>query len=133
MKVFMIILFLALFNTISGPPLREVVICQPEQINPYSDIIRAVTTIESANGKYLYNAKENAVGWFGIRLIRLDDYNRRTGQNITHAQCYDYETGRRIFLYYASKIDYRDIKGICIAWNGMSKHNKYYNKIKAVL
>jgi hypothetical protein len=129
----MIILFLALFEVISAPPLREVVICQPEQINPYSDIIRAVTTIESANGKYLYNAKENAIGWFGIRPIRLEDYNRRTGQNITHAQCYDYETGKRIFLYYASKIDYRDIKSICIAWNGKSKHNKYYAKIKAVL
>jgi hypothetical protein len=81
----------------------------------------------------LYNAKEQAVGWFGIRPIRLEDYNKRTGQNITHAQCYDYETGKMIFLFYASQVDYRDIKGICIAWNGASKENKYYAKIKSVL
>ena len=129
-----ITLILSLFSVVlTAPSLNEVVICQPEEINPYSDIIRAVTTIESANGKYLYNAKENAVGWFGIRSVRLEDYNRRTGQNITHAQCYDYETGRKIFLYYASRVDYRDIKGICISWNGVSKYNRYYTKIKAVL
>jgi hypothetical protein len=111
----------------------EVVICQPEEINPYEAIIHAVTTIESSNGVNLYNAKEQAVGYFGIRPIRLEDYNKRTGQNITHAQCYDYETGKRIFLFYVSQVDYRDIKGICIAWNGKSKENRYYAKIQAVL
>jgi hypothetical protein len=128
-----ITLFSAYFASLTAPPLREAVIYQPEKINPYNEIIHAVTTIESSNGANLYNAKEQAVGWFGIRPIRLEDYNKRTGQNITHAQCYDYEIGRMIFLYYASQVDYRDIKGICIAWNGVSKENKYYAKIKAVL
>jgi len=133
MKAIMIILFLAMFQSICAPPLREVVICHPEEINPYIEIMHAVTTIESSNGVNLYNAKEQAFGWFGIRPIRLEDYNKRTGQNITHAQCYDYETGKMIFLFYASQVDYRDIKGICIAWNGVSKENRYYAKIKAVL
>jgi len=132
-RIIIITLFLALFQAICAPPLREAVICQPEEINPYEAITHAVTTIESSNGVNLCNAKEQAVGYFGIRPIRLEDYNKRTGQNITHAQCYDYEIGKRIFLYYASQVDYRDIKGICIAWNGKSIYNKYFAKIKAVL
>jgi hypothetical protein len=128
-----ITLFLALFASLTAPPLRETVICHPKEINPYEAIIHAVTTVESSNGVNLYNAKELAVGYFGIRPIRLEDYNKRTGQNVTHAQCYDYEIGKRIFLFYASQVDYRDIKGICIAWNGVSKKNKYYAKIQAVL
>jgi len=81
----------------------------------------------------MLNEKEQAVGYFGIRPIRLKDYNQRTGKSITLDQCYDYETGRMIFLFYASKYHPDDIKAICRDWNGNSKENKYYKKIMKVL
>jgi hypothetical protein len=127
------ILILLISASLKAPSYPAIVIPAGEVINGYERIIRAVTTVESANGKYLLNEKEMAVGWFGIRPIRLLDYNQRTGKHITHEQCYEYETGRMIFLYYASQIHPSDIKAICINWNGVSKKNLYYQKIKSIL
>lgn len=132
-KMITTILFTALFSSLTAPPYSCGYVIQGEAINPYIRIMNAVTTVESTNGKYLLNAKENAVGWFGIRPIRLNDYNKKTGKHITLDECYSFETGRMIFLYYASQYDYRDIKGICVSWNGVSKENKYYAKIRAEL
>lgn len=129
-----LILILSLFTALlKAPEFKTVAILVPEVVNPYTPIVSAVTFIESSNGNILLNEKEMAVGWFGIRPIRLKDYNDRTGKAITLDQCYDYETGKMIFLYYASQIDYRDIKAISICWNGRSKENKYYAKLKARL
>ena len=116
-----------------APVNRMLYLERPEEINPYEAIIRAVTTVESGNGKFLLNETEMAVGWFGIRPVRLNDFNKKTGSHITLDECYGYETGRIIFLWYASQIDYRDIKAIAINWNGISKENKYYAKIQKVL
>lgn len=134
MRMFAIILILMAFSIkAKAPNVGWWYIPSPEKIMPYESIIRAVTLIESGNGKYLLNEKEMAVGWFGIRSIRLDDYNLKAKDNITHQECYQYKVGRKIFLWYASQIDYRDIKAICINWNGKSIYNKYYTKVKAIL
>jgi len=130
-KSILITLFLLMTVRLFAPEYRSLVIFEVKPVNPYESIIKAVNQVESANGKYLFNAKENAVGHFGIRPIRLNDYNLRTEQNIKLSECNDYATGRRIFLYYASQIDYRDIKAICISWNGKSIYNKYYKNIRA--
>lgn len=131
MKVILILIsFCAL---LSAPPHKTIPILVSEAVNPYTPIVRAVTLVESSGGVNMINKKENAVGHFGIRPIRLLDYNIRTGKTITHEQCYDYEIGKIIFMYYASQYDYRDIKGICVGWNGVSKRNLYYQKIKKQL
>jgi hypothetical protein len=127
------LLLIMLMRSLPAPGYARLVIIEGEAVNPYRPIIEAVTEVESSKGKNLYNAKEEAVGWFGIRPIRLNDYNKRTGKNITLDQCYSYEVGEMIFLYYASQIDYRDIKAICISWNGISKRNLYYGKVKQAM
>lgn len=133
----MVIITICILFTTFSPALAPAEKClyleQGQPINPYLPILRAVTTVESANGRFLFNEKENAVGWFGIRPVRLNDYNQKTGQNITLDQCYDFETGKTIFLWYVSQIDYRDIKAICRNWNGASKRNLYFQKVKAIL
>jgi hypothetical protein len=118
---------------LTAPPAESIVILAPEAVNPYTPIVNAISTIESANGKYMLNEKEMAVGYFGIRPIRLNDYNKKTRKHITLDQCYDYETGKTILLYYISQVDYRDIKGIAIAWNGISTRNLYYGKLQKAL
>lgn len=133
MKTILTLILLCFSISLSAPPDKRLVIFEGEAIRPYEAITRAVVNVESANGKYLFNAKENAVGFFGIRPIRLQDYNERTGKSITLDQCYSYEVGEMIFFWYASQIDYRDIKAICISWNGVSKRNLYYKKILNVL
>jgi hypothetical protein len=129
----LLILLLLIPVDLFAPKYGAVPILSHEPINPYEKIIKAVTIVESAEGKYLYNPAEEAIGWFQVRKIRLDDYNFRTGESITHEECYDYEVGRKIFLYYISQIDYRDIKAIAINWNGVSERNLYYKKLKATL
>lgn len=100
---------------------------------PFEAILKAVVEVESKNGIYLFNPKENAVGYFGIRPIKLKDYCEKTGKRITLEQCYDYEMGKEIFLFYASQFSPDNIKGICINWNGRSRHNKYYLRIQKIL
>jgi hypothetical protein len=129
MKMILTILIL-LFTVPAFAPDREALyIGRVEPVNPYERIINAVSRVESGNGTNLFNAKETAVGWFGIRPIRLKDYNQRSGSNVTLDQCYDYETGRRIFLYYASQFRPDDYEGISKDWN-KSRTDKYWKKIK---
>lgn len=129
-----LIFILCLFSgVLKAPEYKTVPVLVSEAVNPYIPIVNAVSMVESSGGIHLLNEKENAVGYFGIRPIRLRDYNQRTGKSITHQQCYDYETGKMIFMYYASQYDYRDIKGICVGWNGVSKRNLYYLKVKKTL
>lgn len=118
---------------LSAPPNQSLIIFEGESVKPYNAILKACYQIESSNGRDTLNVVENAVGGFGIRPIRLKDYNQRTGKNITLNECYNFEVSKMIFLYYVSQCDYRDIKGMSIAWNGVSKHNHYYSKIKAVI
>jgi len=125
-----IILTLMLFTSdLIAPPYETIPILRGMVVNPYNRIIKAINWVESKDGLFMYNAKEQAVGEFGIRPIRLNDYNRRTGKHIILDQCYDYETSKMIFLYYASQFQPDDIKGICVNWNGKSKRNLYYAKI----
>lgn len=133
MKTILIILFLLIATKAFCPDLRRAAIICPESINPYEAIIKAVVTVESKGDTFAYNPVEGAVGAFQVRQIKLDEYNRLTGEMLKLSDCYKYETSKRIFLYFASQIDYRDVKSICIKWNGKSTHNKYYKKVKAEL
>ena len=130
MKRMKLILILSLFSALlKAPDIKTIPILVSEAVNPYTPIVNAVSFIESSDGMKLINKKENAVGWFGIRPNKLQDYNDRTGQNITHDQCYDYETGKKILLWYISQCDYRNVLGMSRAWNGKSTKNIYYSKI----
>lgn len=134
MKRLILLIGLLLFCTlVLAPEYRCLSLPKIEPINPYESIIDAVVTVESKGDNMAYNDKEGAVGAFQVRLVRLQDYNRRTGKNLCLQECYDYETGRMIFMYYASQYDYRDVKAICRSWNGRSVKNKYYYKVKKLL
>ena len=87
--------------------------------------------VESQNGKYLYNAKENAVGWFQIRPVRVIHYNQLTGSNYVLNDFYDYDLSRKMFLYYASGKTY---ELAAKNWNGSGPMTKdYWRKIQKQL
>jgi hypothetical protein len=115
-----------------APANHSLTVLRTEPINPFERILKAISDVESNNGTNLFNSKENAVGYFGIRPIRLLDYNLRTGKNITLDQCYDYETGKMIFLFFACKFNPNDYECIAKDWN-KSRTDKYWNKVKAKL
>lgn len=117
---------------LSAPPSLTFEIIVGEAINPFLPIVDAIHAIESSCGVQLYNAREGATGDFGIRQVRLDDYNNRTGKTISLRDL-NYETSKTILLYYITQEDYRDIKAIARNWNGKSKKNLYYKKLKKKL
>ena len=128
----LLILLLLIPVDLFAPKYGALPILSREPINPYEKIIKAVTIVESAEGKYLYNPAEEAIGWFQVRKIRLDDYNFRTGESITHEECYDYEVGRKIFLYFACQLEPWQLRDIAIDWN-KSVSDKYWKKVDKAL
>jgi hypothetical protein len=106
---------------------------QPELINYYEPLIRAVVKVESNNGRYTYNSKENSVGWFHIRQIRIDDFNNKTDSHYTLQDCYDYAISRRVFLYYTYNEDYESVARRWNGWKVKPSTDIYWNKIKVLL
>jgi hypothetical protein len=111
---------------------RTPVIC--EAVNPFTQLINAVVTVESSGNNLAYNPIEEAYGPFQIRPIRLLDYNQRTGSSYTMKDCFDYEVSKRIFVFYAAQIGPYDFERIAKAWNGSGEMTiEYWNKVKAKL
>lgn len=81
-----------------------------------------------------YNPIEEAVGYFQIRPIRLEDYNKRTESNYTMKDMFNYEISEKIFLYYAGKIGPYNFEQIARNWNGSGHRTiNYWNRIKQYL
>lgn len=126
------ILILSLFlSNLKAPDTKAVYLIEPEEINYYTPLIRAITTIESNNGKYLLNKKEQAVGWFQIRQCRVEHYNRLKGTNFVLEDFYDYELSREMFLYFTQN---RSYETVAKSWNGSGKMTiEYWKKVKKQL
>lgn len=106
-------------------------IVQLEPINYYSPLIRAVGMVEAGLDTLAYNPLEEATGFFQIRPIRLEDYNKRTGKSYTLDQMYDYEIAESIFLYYTKDRSYEEVAK---SWNGSgNKTLAYWKLVKAQL
>lgn len=116
---------------LSAPPNGAAVIFESEGICPYEQLIKAVVEVESRNGKYLFNPDEGAVGWFQIRQVRIDHYNKLRGTDYKLDDFYDYALSREMFLYYCKG---RDLETIAKEWNGSGEMTKdYWKKVKSHL
>lgn len=116
-----------------APAENYIPIAGTEPIRPYDKLWETVCKVESNNNPLAYNPSEKAYGIAQIRDIRVRDYFDRTGIKVSLNDCYNPDISKRIFMFYATQYDYRDIKSICISWNGVSKRNLYYKKILKAL
>lgn len=125
-------LFLILISfRAAAPGLNAVYIPVSAPVNPYERLIRAVIQVESAGDTLAFNLKEEAIGAFQIRPIRLKDYNQRTGNNYKIEDCYNFEVSKKIFLYYAERIGYPDYETIAKSWNGSGRITlAYWEKVQ---
>jgi hypothetical protein len=124
----MLIIFLSVFVRLFAPDDGCIMIFKSESVNYYEELIRAVTKVESNDGKYTWNEKEQAVGWFQIRPVRVRHYNALTGQKYTSNDFYDYDLSREMFLFYASG---KSFERAAKDWNGSGPMTvTYWNKIK---
>jgi len=87
-----------------------------------TDVIYAIENVESNCKPYAINTKENAIGCLQIRPIMIADYNRITGEDLSHDVAYDramaYIIASAIFNHYMKGIDKPNAKHLAFIWNG---------------
>jgi hypothetical protein len=128
----LIILFFAL--RVSAPSRESLMIPESRPVEPYKPLIRAIGIVETRCDTLAYNPIEQAAGYFQIRPIRLEDYNKRTGSKYTMYDMFDYKISEKIFLYYAVQIGPYDFEKIARRWNGSGPRTiHYWNRIKKYL
>jgi len=134
LRSMMILFFILLSARATSPDIKVAYIPVSEPVDAYGKLIKAIVQVESSGDSLAYNVHEDAVGAFQIRKVRLKDYNRRTGKNYSHKDCYSYKVSKEIFLYYAIKIGYQDYESIARRWNGSGKlTHDYWKRVKAYL
>lgn len=131
MKILLVIFFLLMTIRALAPDLKEIVILKAEPVNAYERLFLAVFRVECNGDLRAYNQIEEATGPLQIRPIRLLDYNLRTGNKYLLEDCYDFNTSKKIFMYYALKTGYPNYELIAKNWNGSGKMTSdYWEKIK---
>ena len=128
-------IIMLLFSLLSFCPKgNTLVIFETRAIQPYEKLIYAVGSVECSYDTLAYNVKEKAAGYFQIRPIRIDDYNKRTGNHYTTIDMFDYYKAEKVFLYYANQIGPYNLEKIAKSWNGSGpKTIEYWKLIKEKL
>lgn len=133
-KVLLFSLFMLLALRVSAPERQSLYVFEPEQIEPFNDLIHAIGMVETRCDTLAYNSEEKAAGFFQIRPVRLEDYNRRTGSKYTLYDMFNFEISKKIFLYYASLTGPYNFEQIARNWNGSGpRTNAYWKSVKAYL
>lgn len=137
MKTIAIFILSSIFIQLYAPPSPEQItkeqsyqftILTNPQFRIYYPLIKAVVYVESRGNDSAYNPKENAIGAFQIREIRINHYNRLTGKNYTHDEMYEYDKALEVFLYFA---DGKSFEKAAKSWNGSGKLTIiYWEKVK---
>jgi hypothetical protein len=114
-----------------APSRESIIIPSSEPINPYKRLIYAIGMIETRLDTLAFNPVEQAVGYFQIRPIRIEDYNKRTGSNYKLKEMFNYDISEKIFLYYAHQLGPYNFEKISRRWNGSGpKTYLYWNRVK---
>ena len=131
---FVTLLLLSYTFRVSAPNRESLIILDSRPIEPYKRLIRVIGIVETGNDTLAFNPIEKAAGYFQIRPIRLEDYNKRTGSNYKMKDLFNYEVSEKIFLYYADKIGPYDFEKIARKWNGSGHLTiTYWKRIKQYL
>jgi hypothetical protein len=133
-RIFLVSVLLSVTFKALAPSRDSFIIIAPEPLNPYKRLIYAIGMVETKLDTTAYNAVEQAVGYFQIRPVRIEDYNKRTGRNYTLKDMYNYTISEKIFLYYAHQLGPYNFEKIARRWNGSGpKTYLYWNRVKKYL
>jgi hypothetical protein len=135
LKKIVSITFLLVFAfKVFAPSSESLVIIDTPPVEPFNRLIHAIGMVETRYDTLAYNPVEKAVGYFQIRPIRVEDYNKRTGSNYTMKDMFDYKNSEKIFLYYASLIGPYNFEKIAMNWNGSGPRTiNYWKRVKKYL
>jgi len=119
------------FMMLKAPPFTSLFVFYSTGINPFEKAYYAINYHESKLDSMAYNPKDPNGGSHGISqigLLRLKDYNKRTGKNYTVEDLYKIDVSREIFMFYASKYGPYKMDLIIRRWNGSGKATYAYLK-----
>lgn len=119
------ILFSMTFKALA-PNQESLLIFRSSSIEPYKKLIHAIGIVETKCDTLSYNPVEQATGYFQIRPVRLEDYNKRTGSHYRMKDLFNYKISEKIFLYYARQVGPYDLEKIAKGWNGSGPKTYYY-------
>jgi hypothetical protein len=127
--------FILIFaSDLFAPSFNSFVILRSEPVDPFRNLIHAIGRVETKFDTLAYNPEEKAVGYFQIRPIRVQDYNKRTGSKLLLKDMYDYDTSEKVFLYYASELGPYKFERIAKNWNGSGiKTIQYWRQVRKYL
>lgn len=133
-RILTVVILLTVSFKVFAPSSNAIVIFASQPYEPFRKLITAIGMVETKFDTLAYNPGEEAVGYFQIRPIRVQDYNERTGKSYEPADMYDYQTSEKVFLYYASEIGPYNFEKIAKNWNGSGKKTiQYWKKVKKYL
>lgn len=111
-----------------------------QEIRRRSDIIRAISIVESGNNPSAFNSSENAKGLLQIRPIMVKEINIYTNYNLTHKDCWDSIVSIEAFTAFQNTFNPTwNAELAARMWNGgregykKSSTDIYYKKVKNVL
>ena len=133
-KLVLVTLLLTFTVKAMAPSRESLVIFKSGPEEPYGRLIHAIGMVETKCDTLSYNPEEQATGFFQIRPVRLEDYNKRTGNHYSMKDLFSYEVSEKIFLYYAKQAGPYDFEKIARRWNGSGKKTVFYwNRVKKLL
>jgi len=133
-RILTVVILLTVSFKVFAPSSNAIVVFTSQPYEPFRKLISAIGMVETKLDTLAYNPEEEAVGYFQIRPIRVQDYNERTGKSYKPADMYDYQTSEKVFLYYASEIGPYNFEKIAKSWNGSGKKTiQYWKKVKNYL
>jgi hypothetical protein len=131
--VFMLAFFIMSLR-VAAPDANSFIIYEYPEIRAFTDLMYAIAMVETKGNPFAYNEFENAVGIFQIRQVRIDEYNRRTGNNFSLSEMYDPKLSEKVFLYFASRYGPYKLEKIAKSWNGSGPMTElYWKRIKEYL
>lgn len=134
-KKFLLSSLLILFTFPAIAPDRDdFFIYDTPAIRPFEPLMQAIGMVETMRNVLAYNEREGAVGIFQIRQVKVDEYNRQTGDKLRLTDMFDYENSRKVFLHFASRAGPYNFEKIAKSWNGSGPMTEFYwSRIKSLL
>jgi hypothetical protein len=133
-KIILLKLLLFISPLAFAPDYESATLISSQPVKPFDKLIYAIGMTETKCDTFAFNIVEKAVGYFQIRPIRVEDYNKRTGSNYKLYDMFNYEIAEKVFLYYAVQIGPYNFERIARNWNGSGPRTQHYwNRVKVFL
>jgi hypothetical protein len=133
-KIVLITFLLTIAFRVFAPSGESLMVVRIKPVEPFMNLIHAIGMVETQYDTLAYNPLEEAVGYFQIRPIRLEDYNARTGNAYSMNDLLNYKISEKIFLYYASEFGPYNFERIAKTWNGSGKSTiLYWDQVRKFL